>query len=227
MSYFEFHSPAEWLRITTALREEVHMLHGALAEAEARHAAYAASVEEAARRRGHEEEAFRESAKMETISQVENTRQEGSGREARWQQRLDQAHRKSQEHLDHLRESHDLRESERKEWEERHRRAVDRAEKAEAQRARIHEDHQDKTSALQEEQALRVRTEERCQSLERRIAQLMQEVQRVEQEAHEKVSIQKNFAKAQVEARWLKRVCPKTVFDAKTTLPNVHSARAV
>lgn len=225
MAYFEFHSPAEWLRITTALREEVHMLHGALAEAEARHAAYAASVEEAARCRGHDEEAFRESAKLETVTQVENTRREGSGREERWQQRLDQAHRKMQELHDQLRESHDLRESERKEWEDRHRRAVERAEKAEAQRSKTLQELQGKTAELLEERALRVRAEELCKSHERRIAQLMQEIQRIEQDHHEKLSVQKNLAKAQVEARWLKRVCPKTAFHG--TLPSVNSARAV
>jgi len=224
MAYFEFHSPAEWLRITTALREEVQMLHGALAEAEARHAAYAASVEEAARRRGHEEEAFRESSKLDTISQVESARQDGQGREERWQQRLDQSHKKCQELLEQLRESQDLRESERKEWEDRHRRAVERAQKAEDQRAKTMQDLQDKSATLQDEKALRIRTEERCQALERRIAQLMQEVQRVEHEAHEKVAVQKNFAKAQVEARWLKRVCPKTAFDGNLTLPNVGRA---
>lgn len=200
------------------------MLHDALAEAEARHAAYAASVEEAARRRGQEEEAFRESAKLETVSQVESTRRDGQGREERWQQRLDQAHKKCQELLEQLRESQDLRESERKEWEERHRRAVERAQKAEDQRARTQHDLQETKSALQDERALRVRTEEHCQASERRIAHLMQEVQRVEHEAHEKVAVQKNFAKAQVEARWLKRVCPKTAFDGSLTLPSVGRA---
>merc|ERR1719399_1792925 len=132
MAHFEYHSPAEWLRIATGLREEVHMLHGALAEAEARHAAYAASVEEAVRRRGMEEEAHNESAKLGTISKVEKTRKEGQGREERWQLRLDQAHRKSQELLEQLRESQDLREAERREWEDKYKRAMNRAERAEA-----------------------------------------------------------------------------------------------
>merc|ERR1712232_1486477 len=143
------------------------------------------------------------------------------GREGRLQAQLNQARNRAQEVADRAREREEMHEKERLVWESKHQAATARAERAEAAHGEATAESTRAWSARGESQALHGRAEERCARLEQTMEEMHRKVANMEADREDKLTVMKNMAHAQVEARWLVRKCPRSALAA---LPHLRKA---
>mmetsp|Transcript_52189 Transcript_52189/g.124394 ORF Transcript_52189/g.124394 Transcript_52189/m.124394 type:complete len:259 (+) Transcript_52189:45-821(+) len=203
MAKWEIHSPGEWLRIVTALREENKALADKLHALESQHASEVKDLCEKSAKQLSEEEEKHKAAQVKAEAEVASTREARHGAEMDLYMHLADARRHSQDLMRRAHERELVLEEERTMWESRHRRDAEKLLQREEMVANVTAEVQRLTVALEEESTKRSEVEARNGQLNRQITELQKVVQGFEAEIEERARVSRNFATAQAQAKWL------------------------